>query len=317
MSSPAPHRETGAGYSLTLEPHLAAMTSIHLGGPALAHLEITGPEGFDALPEIHRRIGGALRPFGRGTNIIASDAPLPLLLLSYAGKEISPLSDEDSLAGSASDTALIRAEAGALLPLLVNTATAIGLEGLEGLGGIPGSVGGAVRMNAGSYGSVTGNCLYSVTVFFPDRGVVSYTADQLVSGYRSFALPEADSPYLLISATFALKKGNASALKARVREVLATKRATQPVADSSAGCVFKNPPPMADGPGLPTGKLMELSGFKGYQLGGMAFSAMHANFLVNQGTGTAAAAHDLMGQAKAKVLQDHGIALETEVVLWP
>ena len=316
MPREATHVEEGSGYRLTYEPRLGAMTSIRLGGCALAHLEITGADGFAALPGIQRQLGGELRPFGRGTNIIASDAPLPLVLLSYAGKEISrPLPDSHT----EPDTVLVRAEAGAGLPRLVSVAAELGLEGLEGLSGIPGSVGGSVRMNAGSYGSVTGNCLHSVEVFIPGTGMAQYRACELAFGYRSFSLPQTDAGtlYLLTAATFALRKGNTESCKEKIREVLATKKQSQPITAQSAGCVFKNPTASTGGETVPAGKLLDISGFKGFQLGGMAFSEKHANFLINLGSGTADEALALMQQAREKVLRDHGIFLETEVALWP
>ena len=314
MPSAASNKEEGPGYRLTHGPRLGAMTSIRLGGCALAHVEITGAEGFAALPGIQRQLGGEVRPFGRGTNVIASDAPLPLLLLSYAGKEISgPLPGRDN----EPSTVLVRAEAGAGLPRLVVTTAALGLEGLEGLSGIPGSVGGSVRMNAGSYGSVTGNCLHSVEIFIPGRGLVVYRAGDLAFGYRSFALPEAVPLYLITAATFALKRGNPEVIKAKGRDVLATKKASQPITAQSAGCVFKNPAVAPeDSPVLPAGKLLDMSGLKGFRLGGMAFSEQHANFLVNLGGGTTEETLALMHKAREKVLQDHGISLETEVALW-
>ncbi|MBG3876636.1 UDP-N-acetylmuramate dehydrogenase, partial [Desulfovibrio oxamicus] len=202
------------------------------------------------------------------------------------------------------------------LPRLVSRLSAWGLRGMEGLAGIPGGVGGAVAMNAGSYGCECGAVLHAVSVFSPALGHVTLGRDRFRYGYRHFGvLDEAGTPldgwYLVTAATFALSRCDSAMVHAAMRGNYLKKKATQPVLSHSAGCVFRNPSSVN-----PAGKLLDAAGMKGYRIGDMAFSMMHANFMVNEGNGTAKDAFSLLQCARVAVSERFGVELELEVKVW-
>lgn len=293
------------GYTITEGVTLASRTSIGLGGRVIAEVRLDGERGCEALPELERKLGGRMVFLGAGTNIIASDEALPLVLATLPrGGEAEIIGDEDGVP-------LLRAQGGMPLPLLLSRAASLGLGGLEGLSGIPGSVGGAVAMNAGSYGVQMGPLVRSVRVFSPTLGVTECPAGDFLFSYRHCALAGHEGAFLVLGVTLALPERDGAQIKAAMRDVMVKKKAAQPVTARSAGCVFKNPAPDS-----PAGRLLDEAGLKGAAMGGMRFSPLHANFLINEGGGKAADAFALIETAKEKVRNRTGFCLETEVKLW-
>ena len=291
---------------ITPSPKLSALTSLHLGGVALALVAFETPADLDALPQTVSRIGGEVVPLGGGTNILAADGELPVVLVR-CGDETPPV-----VAGGADDRVLVRVGAGLSLPRLLAWCMKQGLTGLEGMAGVPGNVGGAVAGNAGAHGVDMGVHLQSIEIFSPDRGYRVLRRDEVCCAYRSFGLVEGGLPWFVIaSATLALHRGEPAIIRRTMRENIDRKVAVQPVRAWSAGCVFKNPPS-----GVSAGRLLDEAGFRGKRHGGMCFSDMHANFLVNEGNGSAQAAFDLVREAQGRVLERSGIQLQTEVKLW-
>jgi UDP-N-acetylmuramate dehydrogenase len=280
----------------------------------LAEACLEDVQSCEKLPALLASLGGTPAVIGAGSNIIAADEDLPLVLVCLRPSRKEPLF------GKTGEKILVRAEASLPLPALLRAAAARGLGGLEGLTGVPGSVGGAVAMNAGSFGTETGSLLHSLTLFSPRFGVLETEADKAVFSYRtgSFAgLPfggaygEGRVWLLVLAATFTLAERGREKVREKMRACYARKKSSQPLAEKSAGCVFKNP-----SPDHPAGLLLEKAGMKGKGAGGMRFSAMHANFLINEGKGSYAAASDLMEEAVAAVEKTSGLLLEKEVRVW-
>jgi UDP-N-acetylmuramate dehydrogenase len=303
------------GLTIFEAPLLKERTSIRLGGPAIAEIRVSSAAGLEQLPETALRVGGSgvrIEPFSAGTNVLARDQELPLVLITQ------DVWQETRVVGQAQDRVLLKADAAQKLPALLAKAASLGLGGLEGLTGIPGSVGGAVAMNAGSYGVCIGDLVHSVEVFSPVLGLTEIPACGFVFSYRScrWVGPSAPSTgdgwFLITGVTLALPKSERNLIRERMRAVYAKKRATQPVAARSAGCVFKNPSPEH-----PAGRLLEQAGLKGMNRGGMRFSTVHANFLVNEGAGESMDAMYLIELAKDRVHRESGHLLETEVRVWP
>lgn len=287
-------------------PRLASLTSLHLGGRALALAAFESAVDLEALPEAARRIGGRITPLGGGTNILAADGELPFLLVRCG---IGGVTEE---AGEGGGTRLIRVGAGMKLPRLLTWCMKRGLSGLEGMAGVPGDVGGAVAGNAGAHGVDMGTVLRGVEVFTPDRGLRMLGRDEVRCAYRSFGLKDDGAPWFLITgAVLTLRRAEPESIRTAMRENIERKLRVQPVRSWSAGCVFKNPPE-----GLSAGKLLDEAGFRGKRLGGMCFSDRHANFLVNEGKGSADAALELVRSAQDAVRERFGIQLQTEVKLW-
>jgi UDP-N-acetylmuramate dehydrogenase len=301
-------------------PSLAELTSIGLGGKALAEVLVEDAPALERLPEIVRRLGGRPVMLGRGSNILARDGELPLLLVrlgrGFTAAEPRFLGSEEGGAAG-----VFAAPAAMPLPALVAKLCRGGWSGLQGLAGIPGSVGGAVAMNAGSFGMDMKGCLKAVSFFSARRGFFIRQAAELEIGYRHFAVPglaeAADDFWLVTGALLHCRKSapdtpavRPGALAAELEEFRRRKARIQPVGERSAGCVFKNPAL------APAGRLLEEAGFKGRALGGMAFSGRHANFLVNTGGGRSAEAFALIDAARAAVKTRSGVELELEVRVW-
>lgn len=286
-------------------PSLAARTTLRLGGTAIAELILEDYADLELLPQRLRALGGTPLIVGAGSNILALDGNLPLVLVRphfLQGPEIT---------GQKDGKILVRAGAGVPLPRLLRFCAAHGLAGLEGLTGIPGSVGGAVAMNAGSF--TTETCKNIEYVQIASQGTVRrVNASGLQYGYRSLCISGERKDFMVLEATFGLTATARDGICKRMRHNFFEKKSKQPVTAWSAGCVFKNPTP-----DMPAGKLLDQAGYKGKKLGGMAFSTLHANFLINEGKGSATAALALLREAKEAVRQQFGIDLEPEVRIAP
>lgn len=288
-------------------PRLASLTSLHLGGPALALAVFRSAGDVEELPRLAERMGGPIVLLGGGTNVLAADGGLPVVV-ARCGIEDAP-----SVVGGEGNVRLVRVSAGMKLPRLLAWCMKRGLCGLEGMAGVPGDVGGAIAGNAGAHGMDMGAVLHSVDVFSPDQGHRTLWREDVLCSYRSFGLKDGDGPWFaLTGAVLALHTAAPEDIRRRMRGHVERKIAAQPVRAWSAGCVFKNPPS-----GAPSaGKLLDEAGFRGKGLGGMRFSERHANFLVNEGKGTASAALELIRSAQEAVGRRYGILLQTEVKLW-
>ncbi|MES9996076.1 UDP-N-acetylmuramate dehydrogenase [Desulfovibrio aminophilus] len=288
--------------SVREKPLLRELTTLGLGGTALAEAVVRAESDLDELAGFFARSGG--RPFvlGGGSNILALDGDTDLVLVSVRNADLP-----EAQAGSGAT--LVHAGAGLPLPRLLKFCEETGLSGLEPLAGIPGRVGGAVAMNAGSYGAEIKDLLTRVRLWTPERGLFWVEARDCVFGYRHFEAPSGIGRNLVWEAEFRLTSADPAAVRAKAREIHERKKATQPVNARSAGCVFKNPP------GKSAGMLLDQAGFKDRRVGNMAFSELHANFLVNLGGGRSAEALELLDTARATVLDRFGERLETEVII--
>jgi UDP-N-acetylmuramate dehydrogenase len=213
-----------------------------------------------------------------------------------------------SAGGGIAESGLVRAGAGVSLKRLAARCAAWGLSGLEGLTGIPGTVGGAVAMNAGSFGTETARLLHGLLVWTPETGVATLRPGDWTFAYRHFALTRKKVYFFILAAIFHLTKSQSGVIRNSMTLNFFQKKSTQPLSSWSAGCAFKNPPA-----GPAAGKLLEEAGFKGKRLGGMAFSTVHANFLINEGAGSANAAFELLEEAREAVFRRNGIQLQTEI----
>jgi UDP-N-acetylmuramate dehydrogenase len=288
-------------------PKFSERTTLRLGGRAQAEILLESPQDSEELAgELCRH---ASKPFvlGWGSNLLAVDADLDLAVLSLAPGDPSLVEQAACCAGQEGKQVTVCVSGGHMLPKLVNWAAKLGLSGLEGLAGIPGTVGGAVAMNAGSYGRETADVLARVRIWDASGGLRWIGPAQWTAGYRNFSPQGCGGPWLVLEAELALKAAAPEAVRAAVDVNLAKKKATQPMSAATCGCVFKNPE------GMSAGKMLDELGFRGRSLGGMCFSTMHANFLVNEGRGTAKAALELIAKAREAVSGRFGVELELEV----
>lgn len=281
-------------------PSLAERTTIGLGGRAIAELTVESYDDLKVLPDRCRELGGEPFVLGRGSNLLAADSELPVVLIKVKFK---PKLD---VYGRSGDKIYIRASAGVPFSQVLRFCLRNGLSGLEGLVGIPGETGGLTAMNAGSFGAEIGDLLHSVLVWNNGKLILINQRD-IHKTYRSLKYNGLTGTTIVLESIFTLTASLKSVIFKRMNLNILEKKSRQPVTAKSAGCAFKNPP------GLAAGQLLERAGFRGRELGGMAFSARHANFLVNTGRGSSAAAFDLLAEAREKVARLFGINLEPEV----
>ncbi len=282
------------------ERPLAPLTTYRLGGPAGLYLE---PADEDDLAIVAQALSDdpdlAVLVLGRGSNLVVSDRGWPGVVI-----RLGPLFARIERPREGDPEGLLAAGA-APLPTLANWAARRGLEGLEFLVSIPGSVGGAVRMNAGAHGCDVANSLRSVTVLdLTDGTLRARRAGDLDLSYRHSNLSARE---LVIDATFALRLGEPNEIRARIDGFRRHRAATQPGALQNAGSVFKNPP------GDAAGRLVEASGLKGFRVGGAEVSTLHANFFLASTGATAQDVFDLVQEIRARVAERTGIYLEPEV----
>jgi UDP-N-acetylmuramate dehydrogenase len=173
------------------------------------------------------------------------------------------------------------------------------------MAGIPGTIGGALAMNAGCYGGVTWDIVYQALTIDRRGQTHVRNANEFITGYRSVAMPMPEEWFL--GAWFVLKAGNAEESTGKIKELLATRLASQPLNYPSGGSTFRNPK------GDFAARLIEESGLKGYQIGGAQISPKHANFIVNVGECSALDIELLIRHMKEVVLEKQGVALQQEV----
>jgi|YNPNPStandDraft_1061719.scaffolds.fasta_scaffold00903_9 UDP-N-acetylmuramate dehydrogenase len=285
-----------AGRIAENEP-LARYTSFRIGGPADLFLEPADKRSLVlALREIWSR-GIPVFILGGGTNVLVSDA-------GFRGAVVST---RRALRLLCFKGVCAAADSGVKLPRFVLECAKRGLSGLEALCGVPGTVGGAVAMNAGAGGCQIADCLVSVEVLSKQGEVCTLSAEQLRLGYRTSVLMEGH--FVVLKANFRFCQGDPDEIMRRVREAIEKRRASQPVNQWNAGCVFKNPP------GDYAGRLIELCGAKGIREGGAQVSTKHANFIVNLGGATANDVRRLMKRVQDMVRDNFGIELEPELIL--
>jgi len=199
---------------------------------------------------------------------------------------------------------LLYAEAGVTCAKVARFSAKQSRQGAEFLAGIPGTVGGALAMNAGCHGSETWDIVNKVLTI--DRHGVVHTREksEFVATYRHVDMPAQE---WFLAAWFGLEKGDAASSELKIKQLLARRLATQPLNLPNAGSTFRNPPNDY------AARLIEVSGLKGYSIGGAQVSEKHANFIVNTGSATAADIEQLIAHMQTVVKQQHGVDLEQEV----
>jgi UDP-N-acetylmuramate dehydrogenase len=281
---------------------LAPHTSYRLGGPAEYLAMPTNGEDLSAVLMRARQEGLSVRVLGHGTNLLVGDEGVAGLVVrlpkdGFAGFDFDP------------DTMLLRVGAGQSLPGAVNWSLARGWSGLEFLAGVPGTVGAALRMNAGGKHGQIGARVASVEGVLLDGTSFRAKGSDCGFAYRDSELRDR----LVTRCELRLEPDEPEAARGLFQQILTEKQASQPLSARSAGCVFKNPKLT----GIPAaGKLIEELGFKGRQVGGASVSPRHANFLVCEEGARAADVVELIRQIRAKAWDECGVRLELEIAVW-
>jgi UDP-N-acetylmuramate dehydrogenase len=275
---------------------LARHTTIGTGGAASWFAR---PESVDELQEVlgwARDQGVSVEVIGLGSNVLVHDDGVDALVLRLAGELVAVEVDGNELV----------AGGGATNAVCLHRARAAGLAGFEFASAIPGTAGGGVRMNAGAYGREWRDVLVEVLVVDAD-GSRRIPVSELGLSYRRSALAAGQ---VVAGVRFRLESGSPGAVKEKVAELLAQRKATQPTNKRTFGSVFKNPSSE-----LGAGRAIEECGLKGHQIGGAVVSPRHANFIENAGGATSADCIALMTEARRRVQERFGVELEHEVQL--
>lgn len=277
---------------------LGPWTTLKVGGPATALVRAETAEDLAAVARVGEEHGVPWLVLGRGSNVLVPDVGWPgiavVLGRGFRGVDVA---GEVAVAGAAEP-----------MPVLAVALERRGLGGLEFGVAIPGTVGGAVRMNAGAHGREVRDVLLDVDVArLADGGRLERLAvEDLRMAYRRSALP---SDAVVVRARFELRAAERSELAAAMAEMRAWRRGAQPINEPSCGSVFTNPP------GDSAGRLIEAAGVKGHRIGGAEVSRKHANFITTRRGATAADVLDLIRLVQRTVHEREGVTLHPEVVV--
>ncbi len=275
---------------------MSAHCSFRIGGPArLMACPASGAEAA-ALLRLLREADAPVELMGKGTNLLVADEGLDAVVVRLG----EAISGAELLPGDR-----VRAGAGISLAKLAVFAAEAGLSGLEFAHGIPGSLGGAVFMNAGAYGGEMKDVLESAEIALPDGTLREVPAEELELSYRHSALE--GSGALVTAATVKLTPAEPETIRARMRELMEKRRASQPLDMPSAGSTFKRPV------GGYAAALIDQAGLKGFAIGGAQVSEKHAGFVINRGGATFDDVLRLMEHIQKTVLEKSGVRLAPEV----
>jgi UDP-N-acetylenolpyruvoylglucosamine reductase len=273
---------------------LAKRTTLRVGGPADFYVE---PANEDDLAAVLKLCGRRAIPFfilGRGSNLLVRDGGLRGVVICLSHSAFSKI---EIVGGT------MRCGAGVKLKNVAVEARRNGLSGVEFLEGIPGSVGGALRMNAGAMGGQTFDAIESVRLMDFDGCVSEMPREKMQVAYRGC---DTLKDHVALAAVFKCTAASREEIERRMKSFSEKRWDSQPAAPS-AGCIFKNPAT------IPAGKLVDELGLKGARVGGAVVSAEHGNFIINDGKATARDVLELIKILKAKAKAERGIELHTEV----
>ncbi len=289
------------GLALRDQP-LGALTTYRVGGRAALLAEVHAESEAEAIRRALRAHPLPVLVLGRGSNMLVADAGFAGLVVRPAGR----LERLEIPARGGHGLVPVRAGSALALPHLARRTVEAGLTGLEWAVGVPGSVGGALRMNAGGHGSdVAASLLRYRWLDLTGEDGGDRDAASLRLGYRSSAL---EAGHLVIWAEFGLRPGDPGAGREAIAEIVRWRRQHQP-GGSNAGSVFANPP------GDSAGRLIEASGLKGRRIGTAVVSPKHANFIQADAGGSASDVYRLMEYVREQVLRRQGVYLPSEVRL--
>lgn len=274
---------------------MAKHTSFRIGGPARRMAFPKTREQLVVLAGLLQEAGIEPLLLGNGTNLLVADEGLDTVVINTSA-QLSRVEQTGECE--------LTADAGVSLCQLALFAWKQGLAGLAFAHGIPGTLGGGVVMNAGAYGGELKDVIADVTALYPD-GVRTLTADEMGFSYRHSAFSSGEG--IVLGAKLKLEPGDPNAIKAKMDELMARRKASQPLEFPSAGSTFKRPP------GHYAGPLIESCGLKGARIGGAEVSCKHAGFVVNAGGATCADVLALMEKVQKTVFNTYGVLLEPEV----
>jgi UDP-N-acetylmuramate dehydrogenase len=285
---------------------LAPLTTFKVGGPADILIETQNGDEIVQAVKIAHAAGVKVTMLGGGSNVLIADRGVRGLVIKPRGGDVSPIGDT-----------LVRADAAVTINGLVRWTINRGYAGVEAWAGTPGTVGGAIYGNAHWKKTNIGELIESVRLVRPDGTLLQAPADRMEFEYDYSRLKHTGE--IVLWAAFRVTPGgDPAALRLIARESLAFRKKTQPLESPSAGCIFMNPDQLRDKvpEGIPpsAGALVDRAGLKGAALGGARVSPTHANFIINDGSASAADIHQLVERCRTAVKDRFGVALRNEII---
>jgi UDP-N-acetylmuramate dehydrogenase len=285
------------GVQLQHAVSLAELTSLGIGGTT----DLLRVKCHEAIPELLKLLDARGVPhkfLGGGSNLLVMDGELPFAVLQLVKGD-----PEVALEGN-----IATVDAAADLGRTVTYCAKNNLGGMEGLIGVPGTVGGALRMNAGAYGTQIGSYVREVKIYrAAERTIEILRGEQISFEYRHTSFAADD---MMLAVKLELPSKPYAEILQGIRICNEKRRSSQPLGQKSAGCIFKNPP------GGSAGRMIDELGLKGFSHGDARVSERHANFFVNTGQASAADMLTLIAEVRERVQHAYGVALENEVVVW-
>jgi len=274
---------------------LALLTTIKIGGKADLYYKLTKIEEIEGMLKLAKEFKIPVFIFGGGSNIIFSDKGFKGLVIQIKAKEVRVI-----------DSTIV-ADAGALLSQVLQFAIKNGLSGMENLMGLPGTIGGAVRGNAGAFGTEIKDIFQKALIYNKEKGIHEEEKDYLNFKYRSSTIKEKQGEDIVLKVYLELQKKDTSGAMKEMIDKLTSRSGKQPQGKTT-GSFFKNP--MGD---QSAGALLDQAGCKGLQVGGVEVSTLHANWILNNGSATQKDVIELMRLMQKKVKAKFNIDLEPEV----
>jgi UDP-N-acetylmuramate dehydrogenase len=276
---------------------LAQLTYLGIGGTT----DLLRIGRHESIPELVNLLDGSGIPhkfLGGGSNLLVADEELPFAVMQLAKPEPEVVVE--------GNTASV--DAAADLGRMVTFCAKRNLGGMEGLIGVPGTVGGALRMNAGAYGTQIGSYVREVKVYRAgERKIETLKGEQISFEYRHTSFGPND---MMLSVKLELPTKPYEEIIKGIRICNEKRRSSQPLGQKSAGCIFKNPP------GASAGRMIDELGLKGFSVSDAQVSDRHANFFINAGQASAADMLSLIANVRERVRAAYGVILENEVVVW-
>ena len=272
-------------------------TTFKIGGPARLFIEPRDIADLKVLINALKRYRIPLLVIGAGSNILVSDSGINAVVVRLASPYFRRCSFKKEL---------LEVGAGCKLSRTIADACNRGLSGIEFLSGIPGTIGGALAMNAGAWGSSISDKVLDVRVMDYNGRIKDLGREEIEFLYRNSSLRK----YIILSCRLQLQEDKCSAIKTRIEKYLKERKERQDLSAASAGCVFKNPP------GAQAGRLIDSCGLKGKRVGGAEVSLKHANFILNKDHATAADVLSLINLIRKTAQQKCNITLEPEIEIW-
>jgi UDP-N-acetylmuramate dehydrogenase len=287
----------GLGVELQHGIALSELTSLGIGGTT----DLLRVKKHESIPDLLRLLdaSGITHKFlGGGSNLLVGDGELPFVVLQLVQPEPDIVIEGN----------FAHVDAAADLGRTVTFCAKNDLGGMEGLIGVPGTVGGALRMNAGAYGMQIGSYVREVKLYrAAGRKIEILRGEQISFEYRHTSFAPDD---MMLAVTLELPSKPFKEILQGIRICNEKRRSSQPLGQKSAGCIFKNPP------GASAGRMIDELGLKGHSVGDARVSDRHANFFVNAGRASAGDMLTLIVEVRERVREAYGVGLENEVVVW-